>query len=399
MKQKRWNTFLLCLLLLLRPHYGTAQETLLCPQNIDRYFTLHGDGMPGKSVGIVTPLRDQTFLVGETGNTCYHVDDVGNIIAKYTIEHPDFDGDGIHIKAGGQFNHTFVFAAYDYQRDISYIAIADPDGTMRYSEPIPAAINDTVLLDDGMLLCGSMQARDHVSSRNYMLPWAAKINGVGDIVWQYTEKTAEKKPSKSSRVFTHCVADSDAYYFIRVEHNQNLLWSVLQIDNKGLVAEENLLPLEQYQQYGSVDIRKALLNHGELLLLVSAYNKRGEKINSILATKGAEFLWAHDISAGRSILSFSTTEGGYVCVSAAMTETFSEIDLLLINNTGRIIQQLPFSRDDATQELRSSHLLSRLVQNDADLWGVGVLSCSSPDEARSWIYMVRFNIPAFISGT
>lgn len=71
------------------------------------------------------------------------------IIERFTLNQHDVVGDGVHIKAGGQFGQTFVFAAYDYQHDCSYMAIANPDGNICYSGSIPAAVNDTVLLDDG----------------------------------------------------------------------------------------------------------------------------------------------------------------------------------------------------------------------------------------------------------
>lgn len=399
---KRMILLSISLLILLIPCYGiaasafcTEQETLLCKQNVDIYFTLGRDSALGKSVGIVTPLKDQTFLVSESGNTCYHIDGAGNIIEQFTLNHHDVTGDGVHIKAGGQFGQTFVFAAYDYQRDCSYIAVTNPDGTIRYSGSIPAAINDTVLLDDGILLCGSAQAMDHASNRACVLPWAAKINSVGDIVWEYTEKAMPKM----SRSFMHCVANSDACYFVCVEYDQDLRWSVLQLDINSLAIEETLLPLEQYQQYGSADIRETLLNGDDLLFLVSAYNEQGKKVDSILAIREEGLSWTHDIPEGCSVLSILDIDGGYACVSALMTETFSEIDLLFINNSGRLTRQIPFSYDDATQDERIVYLLSRLTQNEAGLWGVGSLFHSFLNMTSSCIFMVRFTFPSFFENT
>lgn len=92
-------------------------------------------------------------------------------------------------------------------------------------------------------------------------------------------------------------------------------------------------------------------------------------------------------------------EGGYACVSALMTETFSEIDLLFINGSGRLTRQVPFSYDDATQDERIVYLLSQLTQNEAGLWGVGALSHSSLKKASSCIFMVRFTFPSYFENT
>lgn len=71
---------------------------------------------------------------------------------------------------------------------------------------------------------------NHASNRACVLPWAAKINSTGDIVWEYTEKAMPKM----SRSFMHCVANSDDCYCVCVEYDQDLRWSVLQLDANGL---------------------------------------------------------------------------------------------------------------------------------------------------------------------
>ena len=372
-----------------------SPEFLLCPDNIDFFSVLPGNGNPGKNVGFITVSNNDSFLLGESGDTVYHISDQGNAVYAFALDLPDHEKSGVHIKAGFEAEDRFVFVAYDYQSDNSIIAITGINGKLLYSQTIPAAIRDAKQLDDGLLLCGSKNVQDAVSGQMYLLPWAAKINETGEIVWEYTETAIKKDVKQWYRVMKLCAGsgNADEYVFIVMEHNECIRWSALHIDSKGDYVSDNTIPIEQYQLDASVDIRDAWLEDDKQILLINSYNDQGET-SYLLTIRNQEILWTYSPPIDQLILTAIPIREGYACISTKNTETFSKVSILFLDDKGKLVSELPYSHTDLTQDVRIDIGLSRLIfSHNMDLWGIGISASGSLDGIHSYIYITRFIAP------
>lgn len=371
-------------------------ENLFCIKEHKCFFIPYDNDMAGKSVGIFTVLKDDTFLIGESGNTCYRVNCEGVILNRFTLIHPDQNDMSVQILAGGGEGDQYVFASCDYANSTCIIDVAAPDGSIHHSETISVGLKYASPIEEGLLLCGYQEVQSEKANQSQLSPWAAKVDYSGKIVWEYTEiSSPENNGTGYNQIAELGYSDVNDTYLVCREYGAELQWYILRLDENGDLVDKKLLSLESYMSNGSIEVHDVIAKDNILLLEVSAFENQMStgSTSCLIAIKEAEVLWEYRSPKNSRIVWFSENGNDIVSIKTDENENCAEFNLIGFSSEDQNAFELPLAYAERTQDSGFEIWIPKLIRSeDGKIWGAGVLTSYSPSDMHSYLFMTCFDL-------
>lgn len=375
-----------------RPAVSELEELLLVKENAC-FFIPSDQDLSGKSISVFSLLEDGTFLIGESGNTCYRVNGQGDVLNAFTLTHTNLDTT-VYIRAANG-SDPYVFASVDYTDGSCVIDVAASDGTVFYSQTLPVGFNYAAPIEEGLLLCGYQEIPVEGEDRSQFVPWAAKVDHNGKIVWEYVEAVDfSSDDAEYIRTAILACSDDDSTYLVCSELSDDRRWYVLQLDENGDLVDKKTLPLEPYKSNGMLEPCDVIAKDGMLLIEAYTFEDRtsAESTSYLIAMDETEIAWAYKAPKGSRIVLLPEDGDEIISIKAVQNEDSAAYNLIDFSTETQNTFESLFAYVQQTQERAYEIWITKLIRGQGgELWGAGILTACS--EMHSYPFMMRFILP------
>lgn len=402
---KSWVNTLFSLVLtimILFPVYGISENTtisdfekLLCAKENACFFIPSDNDMAGKGVGVFSILEDGTFLIGESGNTCYRVDNKGDVLNTFSLAHTNHNDMAVQILAAGG-GDQYVFASCDYANGTCIIDVAASDGSIYYSETIPVGLKYAAPIEKGLLLCGYQEIPSEEANQSQLFPWAAKVDYNGKIVWEYAETIGSvNNDTGYNKIAELGCSDANGTYLVCREYAAEPQWYILQLDENGDLVDKKLLSLEYYMSNGGIEIHDVIAKDSMLLLEASVFENQmsAGSTSCLIAMDETEVSWEYRSPKDSRIVLFEEDSKDIFSIKTVKNEDYAEYSLIDFSAKTQNTFELPLAYAEQTQDNAFEVWIPRLIRGeDGELWGAGILTAYSQEELHSYLFMMSFTL-------
>ena len=367
-------------------------SSILCPDLIDNYFTIPDDGMPRKNCNFFTQLSDDTFLLGENGNTCYHVNAFGDVLQAVEVIHPDFHSESSVVWIANVVDQNMIVATYSYEHNATALAVIDSAGHVEFSPVIKKVLKKAIPLKDGLLLCGSQDVLDNQTGILEARPWAAKVNQYG-ICWEYTYDQLLGTGKSELDWFELCSADQDGYLFFRDwVMGTKYQCSIIRLSHDGSFVEEQVLNEDGTFDPGFTP-RALSVKDSRIYLLGDLYdtNNNSAYLPTLFSIDQNEGVQHRSYPDAEDIGGLVLTDEGYVFITYRHSKN-PGVSLMMTDFNGNPIKTIDFSDFSASQDARTKHSVHEIVSDPSGIWCAGVTSYGSSDELCSSLFLSHLKL-------
>jgi hypothetical protein len=364
MKRTR-NLLIAAMLLLIAIPHALATGVSGQAQAAATYF--YEDVYPGYQLSYSGVAPDGTFLLGSHNDgkgILYQLDTQGTLLRTYAVsaEYPEYPDCSLTLEGAAMIEDRIVMIAHSLRPSGSVIALGLPDGSVEFIRRLPGYCYDAIALEDGLLVCGC-----EWNDRDEEWAWVAKINGEGEVVWEYAGTPRDTTVPGVHRHAEFCSTFGDEYVVLRYDSPNQ--YTMIRFSKEGEVLFEQNLTFD-YRYGGQL---RGLYDLGDTLLLYGDLNDENfDRYAFIMAfDREGNTLWQNLFKQWGSLRdAICRGDALYLVAVKQIQEIGIFFSLIKMDLKGNLLKTWEWTLEDPRQ-WSDGNITAMLVDLDKNIWIAG----------------------------